>query len=419
MLVNVVLGEGLVLDELFGVFLNGGPLVSNALVHQRLGEGRLVGLVVSLLAVADNVDDNILLELGTPVSGKLADEVDGLDIVTVDVENGSVNGLCNVGTVGGRTREAGVGGETDLVVDYNVDGTAGVVRGEGVEAHGLVDDTLAGESGITVQENTHGSLGFLLVVVVVEKSSGLSEHDRVLSFQVGGVGNEGELDTLAGWGGSLKVHTKMVLDVSGTFIRRLGRTTELAENGLVGLADDVGKDVETTTVGHTDDNILDTVVDTAINQSLHTGNQRLSTLQTETLVVGVLGCEEALEAGTPDEAVQDSALLVYRVLVGVGDFDALAQPVTLLSVRNVNVLDTVAAAVKSLAGSNDVLELHLVLALSLESRQDTGAKRELLLHVGLGELVRFEVELSWVAISELAGLVADAQGIDLGLVVTA
>jgi hypothetical protein len=35
-------------------------------------------LVVTLLTVADHVNDNVTLELGTPVSSDLADVVDGL-----------------------------------------------------------------------------------------------------------------------------------------------------------------------------------------------------------------------------------------------------------------------------------------------------------------------------------------------------
>jgi len=77
---------------------------------------------VTVLSVAVKVNDNIVLELGTPVSGKLADEVDSLDIISVDVEDRSVDGLGDIGTVGGGSGETRIGGETDLVVDDQVNG---------------------------------------------------------------------------------------------------------------------------------------------------------------------------------------------------------------------------------------------------------------------------------------------------------
>jgi len=416
-LLDVILSEGLVLDKLVDVLFKGRLLLVDALVHQRLGEGGLVGLIVTLLTVANDVNDNILLELGTPVGSELADKVDGLDIVTVDVEDGGVNGLGNVGTVGSRAGETGIGGETDLVVDDNVDGTTSLVRGKSVETHGFVDNTLTSESGVTVEQDTHGGVGLLLVTVVVQNGSGLSENDGVFGFQMRRVGDERKLHTLTGRSRALEVHTKMVLDITGSFIGGLGGTGKLTEDGLVGLADDVGKDIETTTVRHANDNILDTIINTAIDQSLHSGNEGFTTLETETLVVGVLCGEEALKAGTPDQTVQNASLLIDRVLVGLRNLDTGTEPVALLTVGNVNVLDTVTTTVETLASGNNVLELHLVLAFGSKARQDTGAKAEFLLHVGLGEVVVVKVELGRVAVAKLAGLVADTERIDLGLVV--
>ncbi len=87
-------------------------------------------LVVAVLAVADQVDDDILLELGTPVGGELTHEVNGLNVVGIDVEDRSVDGLGDVGAVGRRAGESGIGGEADLVVDDEVDGAAGGEGGE-------------------------------------------------------------------------------------------------------------------------------------------------------------------------------------------------------------------------------------------------------------------------------------------------
>jgi hypothetical protein len=61
------------------------------------------------------------------------------------------------------------------------------------------------------------------------------------------------------------VHTKMVLNITRTFSRGLNSTTEFTENGFIGLTNDVGKDIKTTTMGHTNDNGFNTKIDRAIN----------------------------------------------------------------------------------------------------------------------------------------------------------
>jgi hypothetical protein len=138
---------------------------------------------------------------------------------------------------------------------------------------------------------------------------------------------------------------------------------------------------------HTDDNILDTIVNTAINKSLHTRNKGFATLKTESLVVGVLGSQERLKAGTPDKAVENSALLIDRVLEGSGNLKALTEPVALITVRDVDELDTERTAVDSLAGINDLAESHLLTAITLEARQDTGTESILSVHILLGKSV--------------------------------
>lgn len=419
-LLDVLLGEGALLEKLVNVDVDLRVLGVDALVHEGLGEGRLVGLVVAVLAVANKIDDNVLLELGTPVSSELADEVDSLDIVSVDVEDGGVDGLGDIRAVGSGAGEAGVGGETDLVVDDQVDGATSREGGERVEAQALVDDTLASDGGITVEEDTHGALVVVLVVIVVLDGANLAEDDGVLSLEMGRVGDEGELDALAGGSRALEVHTQVVLDVTGTLLIGTSHTGELGEDSLVGLADDVGEDVETTTMGHTNDDILDAIVDGAVDEGLHTRNKGLATLETETLIVGILGGKERLEAGGPNKTVEDTALLVNGVLERLRNFKTLAEPVALLPVGDVDELNTIGTAVDLLAGVDDLAEGHLLATIAGETGEDTGAEAVLSVEVLLSETVVFGSELLGLDVAEALGSsgVADAERINVGLVVT-
>ena len=418
-LLDVLFRERALLEEVVNVPVELSSLLGNALVHQWLSERGLVSLVVTELAVADDIDDNVALELGTPVSSKLANEVDGLDIITVDVEDGSVNGLGDIRAVRSRTSEARISGETNLVVHNDVDGTASLVGRQRVEAHGLVDDTLRSKSSITVKQHTHGRAEVLLIVVIMLDGASFTKYHGILSFQMGRVSDERELHTLAGGSRSLEVHAKMVLDITGSLIGGLDGTAELAEDGLVGFPDDIGEHVETATMGHTDDDIFDTIVDAAIDQSLHTRHKGFATLETKALVVGELGSKEVLEAGTPDQPVENTTLLIDRVLVRIGDLDAVTDPIARLTVGNVDVLNTVGTAVDLFASSNDLTEGHLFPGFGLKTGEDTGAKVEFLVEIPLREAIVLKFELSRLVVSERFLLSANSERIGLGLVVAA
>jgi hypothetical protein len=269
-----------------------------------------------------------------------------------------------------------------------------------------------------MEQNTHGGVVVGLIVVIVLDSTGLSKHNGILSLQMGGVGNQRQLHPLTGGSRTLKVHTQVVLDITGALVGRLGGASELTEDGLVGLADNVGQNIETTTVRHTNDDVLDAVVDTAVNQGLHTRDQGLATLKTETLVIRELGGEERLEARTPDQTVEDAALIVNGIVVRLGDLEAITDPLAGLAVRNMNVLHTIRTAVDLLAGVDDLAQSHLLAAINGETGQNTGSKSELLVQVTLGETVVVELELLGLVVAKGLGLSADTERVNLSLVVT-
>ncbi|KAI3492962.1 hypothetical protein L1887_42337 [Cichorium endivia] len=414
-LLDVGLCEAALLDEAGGVLCEGGVLLCDGGVHAWLGEGGLVGLVVTVSAVADEVDDDVLLEGGAPVCGELGDEGDGLDVVAVDVEDGGVDGFGNVRGVGGGAGEARVGGEADLVVDDDVDGAAGGVVREVVHAHGLVHDTLTGKGGVAVHEERHGGL-VLRVLGKVLEGTRLAEHDGVLCLEMGGVGDEGEGDLLARGGGADVVGAEVVLYVTAALAVVL-LAGELVEDALDGPADDVCEDVETAAVGHADGDTLYAVLDGAVDERLDTGDERLAALEAEALLVGVLGGDEALERVGPDQAVEDGALLLDRVLEGFGGLDALAEPVALFAVGDVDVLYADGAAVHALAGVDDLADGELLDARVDKVGKEAGAEAHLAVEIGLAPSVVLDLEFLGDVGVEVG--VEDAEGVEAGDAVTA
>ncbi len=100
--------------------------VANALsfgdgcVHQRLSERRLVAFVVTMAAVTVHVDHHVTQEHIAEIHGQAHDLRDGFRVFAVDVENRDLQHLRHVRGVGGGATLRGWRGETDLVVDHDV-----------------------------------------------------------------------------------------------------------------------------------------------------------------------------------------------------------------------------------------------------------------------------------------------------------
>ena len=129
-------------------------MLANALVHQRLGDHRLVGLVVPLPAETDQVDENVLVKRVAIFHRHFHRQEARLRIVAVDVKDRRLNHFRDVGAVERAASVTRVGSrEADLVVDHDVDGAAGLVAPRLRQVEGLLHHALAGDGGVTVNQH--------------------------------------------------------------------------------------------------------------------------------------------------------------------------------------------------------------------------------------------------------------------------
>ena len=140
-------------DQRLGVELSDAALAVDDVVHQRLRERRVVGLVVAAPAVADHVDDDVLLELAPVLDRELGHPHAGLGVVAVHVEDRRRDHAGDVGAVQARARRRRRRGEADLVVHDDVHGAAGAVAAQLREVQRLGDHALTGERRVTVHED--------------------------------------------------------------------------------------------------------------------------------------------------------------------------------------------------------------------------------------------------------------------------
>src|SRR5271156_3294824 len=125
--VNIFFSKSTLLEEFLNIDIQRRLLVLDDFIHTGLSETRLIGFIVSLFSVAYDINNDISLELLSPIRSKLMDEGDSFSIITIDVENRTIVSLTNVSGIRRRSSEAGIRRESNLIVDDNVDGTSGTV----------------------------------------------------------------------------------------------------------------------------------------------------------------------------------------------------------------------------------------------------------------------------------------------------
>ena len=341
-LLDLALGDDVFADELLAVDLARGGMVADRLVHQRLGERRLVALVVPVAPVAEHVDDDGMLEFLPELGRDLGGEHHRFRIVAVDVKDRRLDHLGDVGRVRRRPRVAGIGGEPDLIVDDEVHGAAGAVPAQSRQPEALRDDALAGEGRVAgnQQRHHHGAV-FAGGAELILLGAHLAEHDRIDDLEMRGIGREREVHAVAvelavGGGAEVILHVARAFDL----VRRGGAALELVEDGAVRLAHHLRQHVEPAAVGHADADVFDAERAAALDDLLQRRDHRFAAVEPEALGAGELDVAEFLEALGLDQLVEDRALaFAGEADLLVRPLDALLHPALLRRIGDVHELD--------------------------------------------------------------------------------
>lgn len=319
-------------DQFLGVELGDGQVLIDDLVHDGLREPGHILLVVAESAVADEVDDYVLLESLSEFEGDDHDLVNDVWLVRVDVEDGTFDRLGDLTRVGAGTVLSWGRGESDLVVDDDVEGSVG---GESVQvAHleGLVDDSLSADCGVSVDDDAHGVVSLAVLGKILDGSSG--SHDAGIDgLKVGRVGDNSQIDTLVS-AFDILTNSKVVLYVSGSSVAAsilLDEEFFILEFGhdfFERFLEDRGEDIESSSVRHSDDDVLDSGFGRSLDHGFESGDEGITALDSESLG------QEFFAEVLIEDIVFDEVLKSFDSLIAieffVGEFlDSFLDPVSL------------------------------------------------------------------------------------------
>ena len=353
-------------------------------------------------AVAEDVEDHVLVEFLAEFGGDFGGMHHGLGVVAVDVEDRRFDHQGDVGGVGRGAAEGRGGGEADLVVHHDMDAAAGAVALDARKLEAFGDDALACEGRIAVQKDRQHLIA-VGVAQLVLLGADLAEDDGVHRLKVRGVRGERQVHGVGvkgavGGGAEVVFHVARAIHIFGL----VGAALEFVENRLVGLLHHVGQDVQTAPVRHADDDVFHAMRAADLDDGFHRGDQRLGAVQTKALGPHVFDVEELFVALSLNQLVQDGA----AAFAGEGDFlavafDALFQPRGLLGVGDVHVLQGKGAAIGAFDDLDDLAHRG-----GFQPQHIVDEDRAV--HVGFGKAVGGGVKF------RVAAAVGHAQGVQIG-----
>ena len=322
-------------------------MLADFLVHQRLGEARLVALVMTEAAIAPHVDHDIAPEGVAVFDRQLAGEGDCLGIVAVDVQDRRLDALGNVRGIGARPCELGRGGKADLVVDDEVDAAAGVVAAHARQTEAFPHDALARKGGIAVDQ--HGQYLLVLLQIVADGllRARLAQYDRIDRFEMGRVGDQrhvhrNSIEFTVGAGAEVVFHIARTADIVG--IGAAAR--KFVEDDLVRLGHYVREHVQPAAMRHAVNDLAHARLAAIFDDGFESGDHRFPAIEAEALGPDIFLGEELLELLASDHGGQDGALAFVGELDRLaGGFDAVLKEAALLHIGDVHVFEADIAAI--------------------------------------------------------------------------
>ncbi len=310
-----------------------------------------------MAAVAEDVDHDVARETLAVGDGEASAVDHRLDVVAVHVEDRRLDHLRHVGAIERRSRLGRVGGEPDLVVDHDVERSAGRVAREVTQIERLGDDSLTREGGVSVeQQRQDGAAPLVARASLLGPRPALD--DRVDRLQVGRVRGEREVNVGARPCRSIGRVSLVVLDVSraeGAVEKR--SVLELREQRLEGAPDDVREHAQPPAVRHPEDDLDDAVSRSVLDDHVEERNHRFGAFQGEALLPQELRVDEAFEELGRSDLLQDPEAVLGRDRAHVlGLFQVALEPELPPRLLDVGELDSNRAAIGGAQALEDLAE---------------------------------------------------------------
>src|SRR5215207_240959 len=288
-------------------------------VQGGLRERGLVALVVSVTAVADEIDQEVLLELRAIRDTESHGRDARLEIVRVDVDDRNLEALGEVARIVRRAGIVRVGREPYLVVDDDVQRPTHCVAAQAGHVERFGDNALTGERRVAVHQHRRYCGDVEVTRQAVANAHALAgtrdagDHG-VHDLEVARIRNEADGNGTAVGQCPLGAGAKVVLHVARLALGGRGGVlaVEFPEDLRVRLVEDVREHVDAPAMRHRNDDLTCPGVSRLLDDGIEHRNERVGSLDGEPLHVHPRPTDEALQAVDDTQSLEDRTLLVRR-----------------------------------------------------------------------------------------------------------
>src|SRR5581483_3483662 len=352
--------------------------VGNRLVKLRLREGRFVAFFVTEPAVRVHVYGHVAFEGRAEIHCQPHHLRHGFGVFAIHMEDRPLHHLGHIGRVRTRAPLLRRSGESDLVVDDNMQRAADRVTGQPMKIQRFLDNALAREGGVAVNQEGHPAAA-LHVAGAILLGARAAERHGIHELEMTRVETERQMDFLAGGALPVGAVAEVIFHVAAPDIQMRIGFRELAKNLFRALADDVCEHVQPSAMSHAQLDFLDALFTGLLDGQIEQRNETLRTFERKTFCAHELAADEFLNGDSVREPREDAELLgAIQAEFVLRGFHSFPEPATHRQVVNVHELHTDRLAI-------GIPQPRDELANCQRTRERHRVRGNLAVHVRLGE----------------------------------
>ena len=247
--------------------------------------------------------------------------------------------------------------KANLVVDDDMDGSAGAIPTKRREGKGLADNTLSSKGGIAMQQNAQ-DLSPLSIVALLLFCPYTANHDRIDNFQMRWVRREAEMHLrLIELPVGRCAHVIFHITGSTSFLR-IGRVAKkFGNNGTKRLCQNIMQNIQPSAMRHANDNLAKTKLAAPFEDLFKRRNDRLAAIQTKPFGPGIFLVKISLKLCSIDKTLINGLLATQGEISLVANcLNAFLDPRFLRRILNVHEFNTDRAAIGLAELSNNLAQ---------------------------------------------------------------
>ena len=254
-LIGFFSGDAFSRDEFLHVKRLDRFFVSDFSIQAGLSEGGFIALVMSMLPVANEIDHDVVTKPLAISHCELGHVDHGFRMITIHMKDRNLDHLCDIGAIERRACLCGGRRVADLVVDDDVDRAAGAIAGKLRKVQCLCNHTLARKGCVAVDDDGNDRFAIRITCTNLLRLRA-PFNDRINGLEMRRIRSQSEMDAFPRRDAPIAGEALVIFHIArAEGCGDIRRIFELREDRLVALPKNIRENIQSTTMGHADDDL--------------------------------------------------------------------------------------------------------------------------------------------------------------------